>query len=365
MQRHRAGFTLIELLVVIAIIATLIALLLPAVQAAREAARRAQCVNNLKQIGIALNTYEMSMGSFPAGAIYYNSTDGGANQCSGIHGSRSFGAFAFILPQMEQVNAFNSINFNLAAGAPGGLWGNIPVGQINRTGLVVRVNSYVCPSDSQQNPNAQTDNPYSQTSYACSGGTWNITAYISGPDCWQQDFGNGAFDDYTSYRPSDVTDGLSQTIFVGETNRFLNDPDARFNQWSRPGYYQVSLTFDPTGFTFRPQGFAFEVPRINANMKPGDYAGGYGIGNLPSTPGPNALPPGTPWPDTSDYKGWLLNIPRYSQYGQWGFRSQHPGGANFLFGDGSAKFIKETIDLTTYRALGTRNLGEVVSSDAY
>lgn len=365
MNSRRAGFTLIELLVVIAIIAVLIGLLLPAVQASREAARRVQCVNNLKQIGIALSTYEQVIGSYPAGAVYYNSTDGGVNACQGIHASRAFSAFAMMLPQMEQANAFNAINFNLASGGTNGLWGNVPVGQINRTGLGMRINSYVCPSDQPQDPSFKTDNPYSQSSYACSAGTWNVVAYIAGPDCWQQDFGNGAFDDFTSYRAASFTDGLSQTIFVGETSRFRNDPDPQFNQWSQPGYFQVSPKFDPSGYTYRPQGFAFEVPRINAPIMPGDYAGGYGIGNNPSTPGPNALPPGTPYPDTSDYKAWLLNIPRYKEYGQWGFRSFHKGGVNSLFGDGSVRFIKESIDLATFRALGTRNSADIITSDAF
>ena len=80
--------------------------------------------------------------------------------------------------------------------------------------------------------------------------------------------------------------------------------------------------------------------------------------------GPNALPPGTAWPDKSDYQAWLLN-PKYQAYGQWGFRSQHPGGAHFVFGDGSVKFLKESIDLATYRALGTRAGQEVVGADAY
>jgi len=360
MKRRRSAFTLIELLVVIAVIAIMIGLLLPAVMAAREAARRSQCVNNLKQIGVALNTYEGAIGSYPSGAIYYNATDGGPNRCQGVHATRAFGAFAFILPQMEQATAFNAINFNLASAGDNGLWGGIPVGQINRTGLGMRVSSYVCPSDSPQFPSYKTDNPYSQASYACSAGTWNVVAYISGPDCWQQDPGNGAFDDFTSYRPADFSDGLSQTIFVGETSRFRDDPDPQFNQWSRPGYFQVNTNFDSTGLTFRPQGFAFEVPRINAKIMSGDYAGGQGIGSTSSTPGPNALPPGTAWPDTSDYKAWTLNIAKYKEYGQWGFRSQHPGGANFLFGDGSVKFIKDSVELETFRAIGTRNSNEVV-----
>ena len=115
----REGFTLIELLVVIAIIAILVGLLLPAVQAARESARRAQCTNNLRQIGLAIMNYETAFKSFPPGAIYFNSTDGGANHCQGIHAPRNFGAFAMLLPQIDQLNAFNAINFNLAAGGPG------------------------------------------------------------------------------------------------------------------------------------------------------------------------------------------------------------------------------------------------------
>ena len=81
-------------------------------------------------------------------------------------------------------------------------------------------------------------------------------------------------------------------------------------------------------------------------------------------PGPNALPPGTAWPDTSDYKAWLLN-PKYQLYGQWGFRSVTPAAPHFLFGDGSAKFIKDGVNMATYRALGTRTGREHVSGDAY
>jgi len=353
---------------VIAIIAVLVGLLLPAVQAARESGRKAQCVNNLKQIGLAMQNYESSQRSFPAGAIYYNAGDGGRNaseQCTGIHEARNFGAFAMMLAQMEQVNAFNAINFKLAAGGSnGGLWGGINVGAINSTGLGFRVSSYVCPTDTPQNPNFIKTNPYSQTSYAPSGGTWNIVAYLAGPYCNNQDRGNGAFDDYGAYGASDMRDGLSNTIFVGETSRFANDPDPQFNQWSRTGYFQVSTTFDPSGNTFRPQGFGFEVPRINAHMMAGDYPGGQGIGGATGTPGPNSLPPGTNYPDTSDYVAWLKD-PKYREYGQWGFRSLHPGGAHFLFGDGSVKFIKESVNATTYQALGTRNGKDIVSGDAY
>jgi prepilin-type processing-associated H-X9-DG protein len=286
-----------------------------------------------------------------------------------VHAERNFGAFAMLLAQMEQVNAYNAINFNLAAGGTGGLWGGINVGATNSTGLGFRVSSYICPSDLPVLQTFVQGNSYSQTSYTSSGGTWNIVAYLAGPKCADQDKGNGAFDDYTAYGTADIRDGMSNTIFVGETSRFPHDPDPGLNQWSWTGLFQVSTSFDPSGTTTRPQGFAFEVPKINAPMVQGDAPGGIGFtnggGTLNNGPaGPNALPPGTASPDTSDYRAWLLN-PKYQEYGQWGFRSLHSGGAHFLFGDGSAKFIKDGVNMTTFQALGTRFGKEVISADSY
>src|SRR4051812_45828242 len=124
MKSRRPGFTLIELLVVIAIIAVLIGLLLPAVQAAREAARRAQCVNNLKQLGLALHNYHDTVGAFPLGR-FTNSSD-------------SFSPFARILPFMEQSNAFAAANFDVP-------WSNA----INLTATQTKIATFLCPSDSQ------------------------------------------------------------------------------------------------------------------------------------------------------------------------------------------------------------------------
>jgi prepilin-type N-terminal cleavage/methylation domain-containing protein/prepilin-type processing-associated H-X9-DG protein len=347
------GFTLIELLVVIAVIGVLVALLLPAVQAAREAARRSQCVNNLKQIGLAINNYETAQGVFPLGAVEYNPADGatfcGGTTMDGPGATRDFGLLALILPALEQTGVYNAINFNLRS--HGYFQSSINAGAANSTGLSAAVAVYLCPSDQRRSqlldggPNA-----FAQTSYFPSGGTWNTLAYFAGPNCWNQDIGNGAFDDYTAYPASAFTDGLSGTIFCGESARFKNDPDWSFNTWSAIGYFSSALGNNTT----RPQGFGYEVPRINASMMPGDEPQ-YGT---------NPLPPGTPYPDTSDYKAWLLN-PRYAEYGQWGFRSQHPGGANFLFGDGSVRFLKQSINVTAYRALGTRAGSEVVDADSY
>ncbi len=350
----RRGFTLIELLVVIAIIGVLVALLLPAVQAAREAARRSQCQNNLKQMGLAIANYESAQGAFPAGAIVYNAADG-SSDCGGVivhngPGSpRDFTMQALILPYVEQTSLYNAINFNLRA--DGTYIAGVNAGACNSTALAATVTNYICPSDELRSMKIGPGPiAYSQTSYFPSGGTWNTIAYYAGPSCWNQDIGNGAFDDYTAYAASAFTDGLSNTIFVGECSRFQNDPDWFCNNWSVFGYNMSAIGFATT----RPQGFAYQVPRINANMMLGDYP----IGGL------NPLPQETLWPDTSDHKAWVLD-PKYKEYGQWGFRSRHSGGAQFLFGDGSVKFLKDSINLATYRALGTRNSAEVLSADAY
>ena len=346
--RVRRGFTLIELLVVIAIIAVLIALLLPAVQAAREAARRAQCLNNLKQIGLAMANYESSNGSLPMGAIRNNAQ-------SGTLPSPSFTAQALLLPFIEQGVIGNTLNYSLSVS---GVYGATNGGLSNSTGLLTKVSAYICPSDQLFTPYAvplnaadsnSSNNPYSQTSYFPSGGTWNIVAYYAGPAATDYYPGNGAFDTKTSYKIADFTDGTSNTILMGECSRYKNDPDRVFNQWSRYGFFGSSIGASTT----RPQGFAFQVPRINAPPVIGDGT----FGGPPSS-----LPGGTS--DDSDYKNWTID-PVYNNFGQWGFRSQHPGGANFAMTDGSVKFIKDSVNSNTYRALGTRSRGEVISGDSY
>ena len=170
---------------------------------------------------------------------------------------------------------------------------------------------------------------------------------------------DGVFMENVSFRNSAITDGLSNTIFMGEVARFRNDPDPIFNTWSRAAVVRSAY---PGGGTFRGEGLASGVPRINAPFQPND----------------NSLFPGAISP-TNDVDSWLFNPGGvdYRQLGQYGFRSQHPGGANFLFGDGSVHFLKESIDMGSpaynppqvsigvYRRLSTRGKGEVISSDAY
>jgi prepilin-type processing-associated H-X9-DG protein len=330
----------------------LIALLLPAVQSAREAARRAQCTNNLKQIGLGLANYESTYGVFPMGALSYTKPNDGS--CAGaVFGSRGHGMFAFILPYVEQQAIYSAINFN---GPPGGSG----FGWIQRTAYKNLVSGYVCPSDSgnqvfSYDTAGASGNTYSPTSYAASTGNGDVYRWWYG--CPNMIKSDGAFSiDNDTFKIGEFRDGLSNTLFVGEKARFTNDPDEVFNFWNRV------LWFGGAGHT-RPQGTASTGPRINASLL------------IPEPGGIWDVPGATSWL----YSGATNALPQ----GQFGFLSQHPGGANFLFGDGSVRFLKQTIDMGNaaqfapasagtagvdigvYRKLATRKGGEVVSADQY
>ena len=192
----RRAFTLIELLVVIAIIAVLIALLLPAVQAAREAARRTQCINNLKQIGLALHNYQQNVGSFPMGATKAPvNAPGDADSAGG--GWSAWSAQSLLLPYMEQTAIYNSINFSWSCEQYNSLsWA------INSTAYNTKINSLLCPSDG----NAGKSNI---CSYGASQGTTTFNYVDPGQS-------SGLFTYFRVYDIADCTDGTSNTIAFAE-----------------------------------------------------------------------------------------------------------------------------------------------------
>jgi prepilin-type N-terminal cleavage/methylation domain-containing protein/prepilin-type processing-associated H-X9-DG protein len=336
----RRGFTLIELLVVIAIIAVLIALLLPAVQAAREAARRAQCVNNLKQIGLACMSYESAIGSLPIGTIFYSPTD--PTPCD-QNNLRLYNVFEFILPYIEQAPAYNGINFMSRSGYRSGF---------NTTSLSLKVSPYICPSDLPNFPldPSQGQIPTPQCSYAMVVGSTECMIYglaNTNPNCGAIP-PSGVFGIAWNITLSQITDGTSNTALFAEQSRFRNEPASVGTTPSYiPAYTLAGRYFEPAFMNdTRPICYGYTVPAINA---PGQQY------TLSSFFAPTML---------SQLQTWYDTTPQLLTYGQLGFRSNHPGGANFVFGDGSVKFLKQSINPVTYRGVGTKAGGEVISADA-
>jgi len=345
------GFTLIELLVVIAIIAVLIALLLPAVQAAREAARRAQCVNNLKQIALASHNYESSTGTFPMGnralPLFYTS----AFKTCDFNVWIGHTAFVYILPFVEDGNVYNAYNIQRPYNSV-----------VNNTGVSTRVATYVCPSDTEASAAPPEDITPSQSSYGTSRGlqetiafSWATTTTLPDPKGQYPQTcnfggGDGMFGPENAVKISAVTDGLSNTFLFGEMSRFRNEPGgSNFYFANIAGYWQGPPWSSATSFwpnDGRITSGAYQVPKLNA---PPDTTG-----NVAAACFATAFFP----PD------WI-SVQACQNFGQFGFRSLHPGGANFALADGSVKFIKDSINLLTYRALGTRAGSEVVSADQY
>jgi prepilin-type N-terminal cleavage/methylation domain-containing protein/prepilin-type processing-associated H-X9-DG protein len=359
---RRRAFTLIELLVVIAIIAVLIALLLPAVQAAREAARRSQCINNLKQIGLGLHNYESSNASFPwtQGTVSteYPTVNNGQMPWSGGTGAeyQNFGALALMLPFMEQTPTWNAINFAF------GMWPYTPNSPdvVQGTATIQVINTFICPSDTGKGRN----------SYRASNGTnW---------DWWSRDPGTGVL---TRPQPggqvigtiSAVSDGLSSTIAFFERNRgsggtssvvkpgdvYTGGPGS---QWGMPTY----VLSNPQDFQYFQQTAipdCVNFAKSNA-ANPGAVVWWYGgqwwsAGEYTNSVGNINLTPNSKTPDCSAWGGVGTGLGFFSA------RSMHPGGVNVLMGDGHVQFIKDSIAPTVWLYLGTRNGGEVLSSDQY
>jgi prepilin-type N-terminal cleavage/methylation domain-containing protein/prepilin-type processing-associated H-X9-DG protein len=351
MRTRRTGFTLIELLVVIAIIAVLIALLLPAVQSAREAARRAQCVNNLKQIGLACHNYLSSFQVLPFGK--------GPSYDQIIPGTPFFARWSThsqLLLHLEQANLFNSINFHLAPETPG-MAGDVPFmpayqnpNRANATASRTQVSAFLCPSDG----NPPLANWTGANNYLGNMYTWACDLGDSNPSTVSPaDTPLGVFYYLSSVRPASVTDGTSNTAFFSEKIRGngARDRDARSDSL---------ITASPTSLDATYLTCMSTNPMTAARLTHAQGAS-WVMGEMCCTQYNHVT---TPNKSTCAGLGFannsMANMPMVVPPS-----SQHPGGVNTLFGDGSVKFIKNSVSLLTYRALGTRNGGEVISADAY
>jgi prepilin-type N-terminal cleavage/methylation domain-containing protein len=310
MTRHRSGFTLVELLVVIAIIGILVALLLPAVQAAREAARRTQCLNNMKQIGLALHNYHDTHKVFPFG--------------QGGTGNR-YSALSLMLPFMEQTTLHDLIDFKQTATAPA-----------NDAARLTEVPMFRCPSDFN-NPLPQTGGA---TNYMANKGSGIVWQLATGPNLGLPN-PSGILFFQSSTRMAHIIDGTSSTaaycerVLADGSNGIVSPlADVFFHPGAPTTPDQAKQMCDAHDI----YNLAFQFPLfMGAPWIDGQHT------YLHAT-GPNSRSCG--------YFTVLRAVMPPS--------SRHPGGVNLLLCDASTRFVAETVDLTTWRGVGTRDNGEIL-----
>jgi prepilin-type N-terminal cleavage/methylation domain-containing protein/prepilin-type processing-associated H-X9-DG protein len=351
------GFTLIELLVVIAIIAVLIALLLPAVQAAREAARRAQCVNNLKQIGIALHNYHSSNDCFPPGGLN--------TQTGPQTGNQEFAMHLRLLGSLEGQPLYNAANFSVPV--HDGAYGE----SANLTVAIARVQVFLCPSSTLPN-------------WVMVGFSQPVANYVAPGNSYFASFGSSMeFDAFYSASPPngvfqcggpalglrDITDGSSNTIAFGEwklgtglakTVTIPQDiiyagPSAQLQrntaQMTMPAGYAGLRSWLQTCLAMAATARGNRTPQLGANWALTQPA--VTLGNILLGPNPK-------YPNCATITTDSTFVP-----GMYGMSSYHPGGVNVLLSDGSVRFLKDSTNLNTLWALGSRSQGEVISADSY
>lgn len=338
---------MIELLVVIAIIGVLIALLLPAVQSAREAARRSQCTNNLKQIGLAVHNYVSAVGSMPWG--------------QGPFGWSDWSAHVLLLPYMEQGPLYNSINFGLYYGATAMNPAN-PGQALNTTAQRTQVNLLLCPSDPDKLTFAE-----GHVNYA--GNSGNMPQMFPRTISGIRYEPNGAFGpipDTKIVNFADVLDGLSMTACFSERVKGTGSGNNNNNRDFRSPTASISSMTTATTPPNSAQAYVVACkgrdPRVvSTPLASIMIAGRYWASGHPSNTRYNHVM----GPNTFSCNG--SNGGNTGDNGDGAFppSSRHPGGVNLMMCDGSVRFIKDSVNLQAWWALGSRDGNETVSADSF
>jgi prepilin-type N-terminal cleavage/methylation domain-containing protein/prepilin-type processing-associated H-X9-DG protein len=389
--KHR-GFTLIELLVVIAIIAVLIALLLPAVQAAREAARRTQCVNNLKQIGLAVQNYISSNGSLPPQTSWPTMAANASGNLLGYYWG--FNWYYAIMPFLEQTPVFNATNFYVS-----------PMMAQQVTAASMKVNTLICPDESN---NTQLC-PLSVTGYTGIGGSFGVSSYVGNyggpaaimpytgtiiPSYDVEGMSTSAPSSSTGQlqviRLASITDGTSNTALCSERLLAYNGYGTTSVVYPSGGtsalraIFQGTVSAAPSSVgvgmlnTSNPAVLFMKgcqnIPATTAAL----YTSSIGVEMMAGHPAYLTLssyvhwtPPNTP-PCQNSIDLWnvsasppVTGVGFIGAYGAPSASSLHPGGVNVGFCDGSVHFVKNSVNYITWWGLGSRSMGEVIGSDSY
>ncbi|AGA28674.1 DUF1559 family PulG-like putative transporter [Singulisphaera acidiphila] len=359
--RRRSGFTLIELLVVIAIIAVLIALLLPAVQAAREAARRAQCVNNLKQIGLGLHNYISAQNSFPplAGNMWIS------GPASPGWGNWPLGWAASLMPNMEQQQLANAANYSFGADQV----------QNYQTVCRARVATFICPSESMgtgpwlasswMNYCANAGGPASMS-------TWSGVIIPMREEAQKTGVGTNYPNNCRTIGIESVTDGTSNTVAFSERLVGIGPGDVTVTRGSADA---KRVTFGPVSTVTADSGGSVQAMAFVQACR-----------SLPATTS-TAGQQNNSWIAGAVWAGSHANTLRFNSYTHVNtpngiscmaegyppgqaidaitVGSNHSGGVNACMADGSVRFFKDTVAIPTWWAVGTRAGGEIVSSDSF
>ena len=331
MGRLRKAFTLVELLVVVTIIAMLIAMLLPAVQSARESARRASCVNNLRQLGVALHNFESANGRFPSGAIAREYSESKWTP----HNYFRWSSLAHLLPFLENSAAYDQIDLDVP------MYGlNFQVSPANRKAVAARIAEFMCPSDRGDSSNPRLG----PTSYAACAGSG-----IDGGTPYDTD---GMFYINSNRRVASIEDGLSKTAAFSESILGITPPPLTPREDADPRYvYGFApggrLTEEACGQTAmwnftQPRGFSW----ANGEYRSAIYN--------------HYLPPNSANFDciSAQVTGDIDVV--HAGYGWKTARSFHPGGVNVGFGDGAVKSVTNDVELSVWKAWSTAAAMDVV-----
>jgi prepilin-type N-terminal cleavage/methylation domain-containing protein/prepilin-type processing-associated H-X9-DG protein len=385
----RRGFTLIELLVVIAIIGVLIALLLPAVQSARESARRTQCLNNLKQLALAVQSYNTPYNSLPAQTTENTWFIGGV---SNVQWWTSW--TASLLPHIEQQPLYNALNFNvpMLEMAP-------PLSGANTTVALTNISVLFCPSESLNRSPSFTfssggsgyTGQFAASNYAGNYGGPGILKACSGTIIPNQARNNLVFNQITQsggkppatagpVRVQSIVDGMSMTALLSEHLLANNDLQATSaigvspgNVTGKRGLFPVAVAVVlDTGSTTNAQAFYSACKGLPATTQ-ATTANTFGTQWLLSSDFATAnnaymhfmTPNSISCAGTPDASTYISNATWGGIGAAISATSNHPGGVQVAFCDGSVKFVKDSVDVATWWALGTRNGKEVIGSDAY